>query len=86
MESAGPQHTWPGPPGTTQDLHVPPDGTRTPLSEVRATHSKVPGRRIPWPRSGTYKGPAQTLVRALSSALPLPAQARTRCYHVAYCP
>jgi hypothetical protein len=69
----------------TQDLHVPPDGTQTPLSEVRTTHGKVPERRIPWPRSGTYRGPAQILIRGLTNALPLPAQAETRCCHVAYC-
>jgi hypothetical protein len=49
----------------TQDLHIPPDGTWTPLSEVRATHGKIPGRRIPWPKSRAYRGPAQTLVRVL---------------------
>lgn len=74
----------PRPPGTTQDLHVPQDRTRTPLSEVRTTHGKVPEQRIPWPRSGTYRGPTQILVRGLSSALSLPAQAETRCCHIAY--
>jgi hypothetical protein len=85
-ESVGPQHTWPGPLGSIRDLRVLLNGTWTPLSEVRATHDKIPGRRIPWSKSRTYRGPAQTLVRVLPSAPPLPAQAGTRCCHVAYCP
>jgi hypothetical protein len=51
------------------------DEVRTPLSEVQATHSKVPGQRIPWPRSRTDEGPVLARAQALSSALPLPAQA-----------
>jgi hypothetical protein len=62
------------------------DGTWTPLSEVRAIHDKVLGRRIPWPKSRTYRGPAQTLVRVLPGVFLLPAQAGTRYCHVAYCP
>jgi hypothetical protein len=53
-----------------------------PLSEVRTTYSKVPGQRIPWPMSRTDKGWVLTRVQAATCALPLPAQAETRCYHV----
>ena len=35
---------------------------------------------------GLSKGPVLTRVQALSCALALPAQAETRCCHVAYCP
>jgi hypothetical protein len=59
----------------TRDLCVPLNGTRTPLSEVRTIQDKISGRRIPWPKSRTYRGPAQTLVRVLSGAPPLPALA-----------
>jgi hypothetical protein len=85
-ESVGPQQTWLGPPNTTRDLCVPLNRTRTPLSEVRIIHDKISGRRIPWPKSSTYMGPAQTLVRVLPGAPPLPAQAGTRCCHLAYDP
>jgi hypothetical protein len=36
------------------------DEARTPLVEVQATHSKVPGQGIPWPRSRTGEGPVLT--------------------------
>jgi hypothetical protein len=46
-ESTGPLYTQPGPPSMVQDSQVskpdPLDEARTPLSEVQATHSKVPG-------------------------------------------
>jgi hypothetical protein len=59
---------------------------RTPLSGVRATHSKVPGPGISYPKSRTSKGPVLTRVQALSYAFPLPAQAEARCCHEAYRP
>jgi hypothetical protein len=62
------------------------DEVRTPLSEVQATHIKVPGQGIPWPRSRTGEGTVLTRAQALSSALPLPAQAEARCCHVDYRP
>jgi hypothetical protein len=68
----------------TRDLCVPLNGTQTPLSEVRTIQDKISGRRIPWPKSRTYRGPAQTLVRVLSGAPTLPALAGTRCCRVAY--
>jgi hypothetical protein len=50
-ESDGPLYTQPGPPSTVRDSQVsksdPLGGTRTPLSEVRTTYSKVPGQGIP---------------------------------------
>jgi hypothetical protein len=52
----------------TWDICVPLDGTRTPLSEVRTIQDKISGRRIPWPKSRTYRGPTQTLVRVLPGA------------------
>jgi hypothetical protein len=55
---------------------------RTPLSEIRAAHSRVPDRGYP----GLSKGPVLTRVQALSYALALPAQAETRCCHAACCP
>jgi hypothetical protein len=64
----------------------PLDEVRTPLSEVQATHSKVPGQGIPWPRSKTGEGPALTRVRASTCALSLPVEAEARCCHVAYRP
>jgi hypothetical protein len=70
----------------TRDLCVPLNRSRTPLSEVRTIQDKISGRRIPWPKLRTYRGPAQTLVRVLSGAPPLPALAGTRCCRVAYSP
>jgi hypothetical protein len=70
-------------PGLPSEQAGPLDEVRTPLSEVRVTRSKVPGQGIPWPRSRTGEGPILTRVQALSYALPLPAQAEARCYHVA---
>jgi hypothetical protein len=64
----------------------PLDEAWTPLSEVQATHNKVPGQGIPWPRSRAGEGPVQTRAQALSSVLPLPAQAEARCCHVDYRP
>jgi hypothetical protein len=69
-------------PGPLRSLN----GTRTPLSEVWTIQDKISGRRIPWPKSRTYRGPTQTLVRVLSGAPPLPALAGTRCCRVAYDP
>jgi hypothetical protein len=89
-ESTGPLYTQPGPPSTVRDSQVskpdPLDGIRTPLSEVRTTYNKVPGQGIPWPMSRTCKGPVLTRVRALTYALPLPAQTEARCCHMAYRP
>jgi hypothetical protein len=89
-ESTGPLYTQPGPPSTVWDSQVskpdPLGGDRTPLSEVRITYSKVPGQRIPWPMSRTGKGLVLTRVQASTCALPLPAQAEARCWHVAYRP
>jgi hypothetical protein len=68
------------------DLRVPLNGTQTPLSVVRIIHDKISGRKIPWSKSRTHRGPAQTLVRVLPGTFPLPAQAGTRCCHVAYGP
>jgi hypothetical protein len=62
------------------------DEARTPLGEVQATHSKVLGQGIPWPRSRTGEGLVLTRAQALSCALPLLAQAEARCCHVDYCP
>jgi hypothetical protein len=89
-ESTGPLYTQPGPPSTVRDSQVskpdPLGGIRTPLSEVRATYSKVPEQRILWPRSWTGKGPVLTRVRTSTCALPLPAQEEARCCHVTYRP
>jgi hypothetical protein len=68
------------------DLRVPLNGTQTPLSVVRIIHDKISGRKIPWSKSRTHRGLAQTLVRVLPGTFPLPAQAGTRCCHVAYGP
>jgi hypothetical protein len=50
-ESDRPLYSQPGPPSTVRDSQVsksdPLGGTRTPLSEVRTTYSKVPGQGIP---------------------------------------
>jgi molybdopterin-guanine dinucleotide biosynthesis protein A len=87
-ESAGPLYTQPGPPSTVRDSQVskpdPLGGIRTPLSEVRTTYSKVLGQGIPWPMSRTVKSLVLTHIQASTCALPLPAQAEARCYHVAY--
>jgi hypothetical protein len=59
----------------------PLDGVQIPPSKVRAaTRSMDTGN------PGMSKGPVLTRVRALYRALVLPAQAETRCYHVACCP
>ena len=65
------------------DLSVPLNGTRTLLREVRTVHYKISGRGVPCPKSKAYRGPAQTLVWVLLDTPMLPAQAGTRCYHVA---
>jgi hypothetical protein len=91
-ESVGPLDAQPGPPGEVQDLHRykpdPWDGSRTPQkgfrllivgsrdSKAKNTQALIKARR----------GPVLTRVRTIPRALPLPAQAETRCYHVAYCP
>jgi molybdopterin-guanine dinucleotide biosynthesis protein A len=89
-ESTRPLYTQPGPPSTVRDSQVsrsgPLGGIRTLMSEVRTTYSKVSGRGIPWPMSRIGKGPVLTRVRASTCALLLPAQAETRCCHVAYRP
>jgi hypothetical protein len=69
-----------------RDLCVPLNGTQTPLSEAQTIQDKISGRRIPWPKSRMYRGPAQTLVRVLSGAPLLPAPVGTRCCRVAYDP
>jgi hypothetical protein len=59
----------------------PLDGVQIPPSKVRAaTRSRDRGN------PGMSKGPVLTRVRALYRALAFPAQAKTRCCHVAYCP
>jgi hypothetical protein len=69
----------------------PRDGSQTPLCGVRAAHSRVLGL---WDRE--YPGLAQagarcrhvsrpSLVRTYPHTLLLPAQAETRCCHVACC-
>jgi hypothetical protein len=81
------------PPSKVQGLHGrtpnPWDGFWTPLRGVRATHSRVPGFRDK-EYSGLNQGQAGVWGRHVSGPIPrtllLPAQAETRCYHVAYCP
>jgi hypothetical protein len=78
-------YAQPGPPITTWDSQVsmsgPLDGVHIPPSKVRATTRS-------WDRGdpGISEGPVQTRVQALSYVLALPAQAETRCCHVACCP
>jgi hypothetical protein len=92
-ESTGPLYIQTGPPGKVQDLHEhkpdPWDEFRTPLCGVRATHSRVPGfwdREYLGLNQGQAGGPEPTCVRTLLYTLLLPAQAKPRCCHVAWCP
>jgi hypothetical protein len=85
-ESAGPLNSRPESSSMVQGSHAskpdPLGEVRIPPSKVRATHREVPGEGYP----GLSKGPVLTRVQALSYALALPAQAETRCRHVACCP
>jgi hypothetical protein len=59
----------------------PLDGVQIPPSKVRTT-ARSQDRGYP----GVSRGPVLTRVQTLSCALGLPAQAETRCCHVACCP
>jgi hypothetical protein len=83
----GPPRVWTGP--------LEWDPTPPPPYGVRATHSRVPrfqDRTHPGLNQGLGRGPVLTRVqtwyggiRTYPHTLLLPAQAETRCYHVAYC-
>jgi hypothetical protein len=63
------------------------NGNRTPPYGVRATHSRVPrfqDRTRPGFNHGLGGGPVPTRVRTCPHTLLFPAQAETRCCHVAY--
>jgi hypothetical protein len=78
-------YAQPGPLITARDSHVsvpgPLDGVQIPPSKVRAT-TRSQDRGYP----SLCKGPVLTRVWALFRVLALPAQAETRCCHVACCP
>jgi hypothetical protein len=89
---SGPLDIQSRPPSLVQDSHVyrpdPWNGIRTPPYGVRAAHSRVPkfqDRTQPGLNQGLGGGPVPTRVRTYPHTLLLPAQAETRCCHVAYC-
>jgi hypothetical protein len=91
-EGAGPLYIQTGPPGKVQDPHGhkpnPWDESRAPLYGVRAPHNRVPGF---WDMSTrtlikARRGPELTRVQTIPYTPLLPAQAETRCSHVASYP
>jgi hypothetical protein len=87
-ESAGPLDAQPRPPGEVQDLHrYKPDlwdGSHT-LQEgfgLLIVGSQDPKAKNAQALIKAGRGPVLTRVRTIPRALPLPAQAETRCCHV----
>jgi hypothetical protein len=93
-ESVGPLDIQSGPPSLVQDPHVygpdPWNGIRPPPPPpygVRAAHSRVSRFQDRTHQSfnqGLGGGPVPTRVRTCPHTLMFPAQAKTRCCHVAY--
>jgi hypothetical protein len=81
-----------GLPGGVQNLHEykpdPWDGSRTPQEGFGplSVGSRDAKEKNTQALIKTRRGPVLTRVRTMPRALPLPAQAETRCCHVAYCP
>jgi hypothetical protein len=91
-ENAGPMDAQPGLPGGVQNLHKYNQTPGTGLGPLRrGSGPLLVGSRDTKEKNTqalikARRGPVLTRVRTMPRALPLPAQAETRCYHVAYCP